>query len=90
MEISTPDSDFGRLVEPDTQEDDLTQQLPDWNKATQEQQQMSEIIPFVANPQNRDQLNDSHMDLPPIPITDDMIETIPFDNRGAGYRRHTQ
>ena len=44
---------------------------------------MTQTIPFVTNPFRGDPLNEPHLEIPPIPITDDMIETIPFETRNV-------
>ena len=97
-DIPTPNTNtsIGQLQEEDTAMDDPTQQLrargsnvPSDN-VTQDEDQLNETIPFVAYPYNRDPLNDPRLDIPPGPITDDMIEIIPFDNRGVRPRRDKQ
>ena len=90
-DLSNPNTQtyIGQLQEEDSELEEYTQQLrardsnvPSDN-VTQDDGQLNDTIPFVANPQDRDPSNDPRLDIPPGPITDDMIEIIPFDNRGV-------
>ena len=49
----------------------------------QEVQRPRAIIPNIIDPFRRNQSNDPRSELPPLPITDDMIKIIPFETRNV-------
>ena len=78
-----PDTSFGQLHEDKMSDTDMIQAVENYVPEQEAPRPRTQIIPYVTNPFRRDPSNDPRSELPPLPITDDMIEIIPFETRNV-------